>query len=258
MRVFDPSTWSGHDVLVVAPHPDDEAFGPGGTVHLLARSGKAVLPLVVCRGDGGVTGDASWEDREDESRRGCRILGTEDPLFARIPSSEVNEDPRAAGRALEQLLEGRSFDLVLVPSPLERHQTHRSCLTAMLLSGLGSDAVWMGYGCWDAIPAAADTFETDITDARRAKTGAMTAHDSQTRERGLAPGMSSRDLSQAVFSKVTGSEERRAVERFLDLSDLRATANEAVSDVASAQNHILKWLNEKTQAWSRELWGEGA
>ena len=58
---------SGARALIVAPHPDDEAFGCGGTLHLLARADAHVHVVVLATGQGGVTGGASPEEREAET-----------------------------------------------------------------------------------------------------------------------------------------------------------------------------------------------
>ncbi len=40
------------DLLVFAPHPDDEVIGAGGLLQLALRSGKRVLIVFVTNGDG--------------------------------------------------------------------------------------------------------------------------------------------------------------------------------------------------------------
>ncbi|HZM00560.1 MAG TPA: PIG-L family deacetylase, partial [Planctomycetota bacterium] len=215
MRRFAPGDWAGRSVLLVAPHPDDEAFGCGGTAHLLAKAGARVQVVVAGSGHGGVGGAASPDEREDESRRACELLGTLPPVFLRLSSPTLRDDPAAAGRALAAAVGASPCALVLVPSPLERHRTHQATLLAALCAGLPGDGAWWGYGVWDALPAVDDVAEIDVTEARSAKTLAMSAYASQNRVRSLAAAMAARDMAQATFSRFTGDEPRRAVERLL-------------------------------------------
>ena len=261
MRVLDPQEAAGRDVLLVAPHPDDEALGCGGAVHLMARAGARIEVVVMGRGDGGVDGATSHEGRQAESRRACELLGTRAPLFAELRSPQIREAPGEAGARLAGLLPGMAFDTVLVPSPLERHDTHRACLLAALLSDLGKpDARWWGYGVWDALPAVDDVVEVDITAARMAKLRAVQAHESQDGPRPLAAGMSSRDLDQAVFSRITGDETRKAVERLLSLDSLVTRLPDPPSTwrgpegESSLRQHIATWLTDRQKAWVSNLW----
>jgi LmbE family N-acetylglucosaminyl deacetylase len=238
----------------VAPHPDDEALGCGGTVALITQAGAEVAVCVMGRGDGGVDGVTTAEGRQDESRRACEILGTEAPSFADLPSPAIREDPASAGSRLAACVEGRVFDTLLVPSPLERHDTHRACLLAALLSGAAAaDAEWWGWGVWDALPAIDDVHEVDITAARAAKLRAVAAHKSQDGARPLAAGMASRDLAQAVYSRITGDEKRKAVERLWAMRGLgQAVASEA--DAAAAGQALKRWLVGCQEQWVGELW----
>ena len=243
-------------MLIVAPHPDDEVFGAGGTLHLAARAGAQVLPVVLADGHGGVDGQAAAAEREAESRRGCSLLGLAEPLFLRLPSAALRGDPTAAGRALAAAC-GTRFDVVVVPSPLERHATHRAALLAALCAGLGDSATaWWGWGVWEALPLGRRTFEVDITPARAPKALAMSAHASQS-GRAFAAGMSARDMSQAIFARATGDEPRRAVERLLDLSALGASMPSPCAAALAAQR-VSDWLAIFFAEWADELWAEPA
>jgi N-acetylglucosamine malate deacetylase 1 len=252
-RSLDPGAWGGRRVLVVAPHPDDEAFGAGGTAWLAARGGAEVSVVVVARGDGGVDGRAEPSVREDESRRCCELLGTRPPEFLRVPSPELRADPAGAGRGLREVLGPRPFDVLIVPSPLERHDTHRATLVAALCSDLGApEADWWGWGVWTELPLVPGVAEVDISAARSAKTLAMAAHASQGRNRSLAAGMAGRDLSQAVLSRITGDEPRRAVERLVDLSAL-GRQRPAPASAAEARGRMAGWTREHFAAWAASL-----
>ena len=254
-RRLDPAAWAARRVLVVAPHPDDEAFGAGGSAHLAARAGAEVHVVVVARGDGGVDGRSDPAVREDESRRCCELLGTRPPVFLRVPSPGLRDDPAGAGRAAAAALGARSFDVLLVPSPLERHDTHRATLLAALCGDLGRpEAEWWGWSVWTELPLGPGVIEVDISAARSAKTLAMAAHVSQNRGRGLAAAMAARDLAQATFSRITGDESRKAVERLLDLAGL-GRQRPAPADAATAAGRCAAFVAAHGRASAAALWG---
>lgn len=252
MKRLDPSTLGKADVLLVAPHQDDEALGCGGTAHLLVRAGARVQIVIAASGEGGIVGGVSAAQREDESRRCCMVLGTLPPLFLRQPSASLRADPWQAGKLLEALVGRECCDVMLVPSPLERHETHRATLVAAACAGVARrDGRWYGYGVWDAIPAWPGVMEVDITSARSAKTQAIAAHHSQVSGRALAAAMAARDMEQAVFARITGIEERRAVERLMELPLL---AGGAARDVHEARARIAAGLSANLGLWAESLW----
>src|SRR5262249_50690979 len=156
--------------------------------------------------------------------------------------------PAAAGRALAAAVGDTPLALVLVPSPLERHRTHQAVLVAALCAGAPlTGAAWWGYGVWDALPAVDDVAEIDVTDARSAKTLAMSAYASQNRNRSFAAAIAARDMAQATLSRFTGAEPRKAVERLLDLSTL--VAGPAPSNAAAARTRVAEWTAERSAAW---------
>lgn len=224
----------------------------------MARAGAHVDVVVLASGQGGVTGGASPEEREAESIRCCELLGVNAPVFLRLPSVALREDPAEAGRRIAETYGDSAPDTLFVPSPLERHPTHQAALVAALCSGLArgdgsGDWGWWGYGVWDALPAVEDVVEIDVTAARSAKTMAMTSHASQNRKRNLGAGMAARDMAQATFSNITGDESRKAVERLLDLRSLAADCSGAdgASEVGA---RIRTWLEARHVEWSAALW----
>ncbi len=52
------------NILVLAPHPDDESLGCGGTIKLLTQAGMQVDVLLMTRGENGL--DAPGHQPADE------------------------------------------------------------------------------------------------------------------------------------------------------------------------------------------------
>jgi LmbE family N-acetylglucosaminyl deacetylase len=66
-------------VLCVFAHPDDEAFGPGGTIALWAKQGKQINLLCITKGEAGMNnsdGDIC-DIRTKELKSSAKILGIE-------------------------------------------------------------------------------------------------------------------------------------------------------------------------------------
>ena len=75
-----PESWiaPGRRVLVIAPHPDDETLGCGGTIARLTRVGARVFVLAVVVGDmPRVGGQSRVDERLDEFVKACELLGVE-------------------------------------------------------------------------------------------------------------------------------------------------------------------------------------
>ncbi len=101
---------SNRRLLAVFAHPDDESFGPGGTLALYARRGVDVHLICATRGEVGdapadLNGFASiGEMREDELRRAASVLGLKAVHFlgyrdSGMPGSPDNHHPQALATA---------------------------------------------------------------------------------------------------------------------------------------------------------------
>lgn len=103
---FPSPKTSNRRLLAVFAHPDDETFGPGGTLALYAHRGDEVYLICATRGEAGeappgLNGFASvGEMREDELRRAASVLGLKSVRFlgyrdSGMPDSPDNHHPQA-------------------------------------------------------------------------------------------------------------------------------------------------------------------
>jgi N-acetylglucosamine malate deacetylase 2 len=81
-------------VLGLFAHPDDETFGPGATLAMLAAQGHVVHLLCATRGEAGTIGRSASlgrrelaSVREAELKAACRALGTREPEILTLPDS---------------------------------------------------------------------------------------------------------------------------------------------------------------------------
>ena len=77
-------TWLGNfgRTLVIAPHPDDEILGVGGTIARLARAGHEMFVAVVTTGQPPDYSTAETARVRAEAARAHALLGVEEILLA--------------------------------------------------------------------------------------------------------------------------------------------------------------------------------
>lgn len=96
-----------NSLLAIFAHPDDEAFGTGGTLACYAREGKKVYLVCATRGEAGEISDPSYATpetlgmvREGELRCAAETMGISELIFLNYRDSGMegtpeNQDPRA-------------------------------------------------------------------------------------------------------------------------------------------------------------------
>jgi len=123
------------NVLVVAPHPDDESIGCGGTLRLHADRGDRVDVVFLTSGELGIeelAADAARKVREDEAERAAGLLGLNRLFFLRHPDWFLSDDEEAVRVALLRVVEECAPDRVLYPHAAEAHPDHAA--TALIVT----------------------------------------------------------------------------------------------------------------------------
>ena len=80
-------------ILVVCAHPDDETLGLGGTIAAHTMNGDKVYVLILADGVSGRGNDKNIIRRQNQAKRACRILGTEDPKFLNYHDQKLDTIP---------------------------------------------------------------------------------------------------------------------------------------------------------------------
>ena len=134
--------WSGR-VLVIAPHPDDETLGIGGTIAAVRARGGTVRVVVVTDG---AQGDPERRFsmptatfRTQELQAALAVLGVTDWAQWHEPDGGCRARV-ALQRRFRRELETFAPDVILVPSPLDRHRDHALLAEAVLLAWLTVDS----------------------------------------------------------------------------------------------------------------------
>jgi N-acetylglucosamine malate deacetylase 1 len=162
-KVFNRSAlvWepAAENVLVLAPHMDDEVIGCGGTLAKHIARGAAVTVAFLT--DGGAGGAAAAGDRSGTSLTATRkreahaalsALGVRHLEFLDAPDGHLASTPSLTDKLRAILATGR-FDLVYLPFFLEEHPDHRAASQILLDATRGADLrlQCLGYEVWTAL-----------------------------------------------------------------------------------------------------------
>jgi len=178
----------GERLLVLAPHPDDEAIGCGGLIAQHLRESRVVHIAVAT--NGAEAGDLAI--REEESRRGVALLGPRAVLeFFRFPDRALESCAAELADRIGELLLSIRPDLVLVPSPIEIHPDHLALSRAFCELIQRHDEIFAALAVatvafYEVSQPIRPNALVDITDAAVVKWNAIEAHSSQTSVRDYA------------------------------------------------------------------------
>jgi LmbE family N-acetylglucosaminyl deacetylase len=133
-----PMRWSspgGQRVLVVAPHPDDEAIGCAGTILLHRQAGDQVCVAIATDGRRSRAipdPDQMAAQRQREARVAASLMGID--RLAWLGLREADCSPAALKHSLFTLLEEIQPDVIYAPSRIDFHPEHLKVAHALALA----------------------------------------------------------------------------------------------------------------------------
>lgn len=143
-------------LLVVAPHPDDEAIAAHALITRLARRGITIVIVVVSDGSASHPGSRLWprkrlvRQRQRETRRVMRDLGVgaRSIVFLGLPDGRLGETAPDMHRMVKRAARPLPRPvLALAPSLADEHPDHRVVAAAARRQrGL----TWWRYPVWPA------------------------------------------------------------------------------------------------------------
>jgi LmbE family N-acetylglucosaminyl deacetylase len=218
-------TRPGSRALVIAPHPDDEVLGAGGTMARLAEGGLEVVVLVVTQGKPPAYPPQQVERVRAEAAEAHRHLGVARTVWLDFPAAGLAETPHGAlNQAIGRVVAECDPQLMLVPFPGDIHVDHQRVFTSALVAARPHQAIYpatvlayetMSETNWNApylTPAFVPNVFVDISDQLARKLGAMALFRSQVRP---APHERSLDSLRALATLRGATVHREAAEGFV-------------------------------------------
>ncbi|MBI1305680.1 MAG: hypothetical protein GC181_03590 [Bacteroidetes bacterium] len=148
VRPVEPELSNFKNVLVIAPHQDDEAIGCGGLLIKMKNQWNSTVLFVT---DGFQTNFLKrYPDiinvRKEEAKQALKFANS-DVVFADLPNEELNVSDSESIQKLAGIIKGKNPDLILTTWFLDRPEKHRACTIllyeALKKAGLSSELpIW--------------------------------------------------------------------------------------------------------------------
>lgn len=214
------------NALVLAPHPDDDAFGMGGTIKKITSSGGKVTVAYFCDGSGGIPEEDMTKlelknegltvaksnqelviQRKEETKEAGKILGVSEMIFWGYKDGKLASGT-AAIRALQDLIKRVQPDIIFLPSFLDNHGDHRVVNEIFInavspMPNVKSLTIW-AYEIWTPIFV---NRLVDITLYIKTKQEAILSHRSQLQARGYDKAIVGLNQYRAEINKISGYAE---------------------------------------------------
>ena len=122
------------NILVIAPHPDDEVLGMGGTIKKLSKKNKIILCVV----SEGTT--AQYKDkkmikvRRDSCKKTAKILGISQTLFLDYPDMRLNLSHLDINKKLEEIIEKYKPEIVYTAPKNDLNLDHQVVFNSTLVA----------------------------------------------------------------------------------------------------------------------------
>ena len=121
--------------LVIAPHPDDEVLGCGGTIARLAASGREVHVGIATEGRPPLYSSETVARVRGEAEAAHRLLGVASTRFLTLPAAGLDAIPQTdINQALHQLIAEVAPDTLFLPFAGDIHVDHQLIFASAMVA----------------------------------------------------------------------------------------------------------------------------
>lgn len=123
------------NILVIAPHPDDEVLGCGATMAKYASAGHKVFVLVATRGSKKLYADDRIENVRNEALRAHKVLGVAETYFLDFPAPELDTIPLyEISNEISKIIANVKAEILFLPHRGDIHNDHKVIFDAGLVA----------------------------------------------------------------------------------------------------------------------------
>ncbi len=200
-------------VLALAPHPDDESLGFGGTLALLTAAGAQVTVVVASDGEATLGSALPATDvaalRRAEAEAAGAVLGVKTVHALGLPDGDLSSHVDAMATRIGSFLRDLRPELVLLPWFMDADGDHRALNDALAAASPGEDVDVWGAEVWTPLTP---NRVVDITPVLDLKQAAIACHTTAAGAFDLTAGLGLNRFRSLQVGRGVGHAEA-----FLDL-----------------------------------------
>lgn len=123
------------NILVIAPHPDDEVLGCGGTIAKHFSNGDDVYTAIVTKGCEPLFFEESVKKVREECRKADAFLGVKETVFMDFPAAMLEDVPRyQLNDAFVKLVQRIKPEVVYLPHRGDMQIDHKMTVDAAMVA----------------------------------------------------------------------------------------------------------------------------
>jgi len=122
-------------ILVIAPHPDDEVLGCGGTISKYAKDGNEINLCICTKAYAPDWSEEFLENRPKEIEKATKILGIKKTFFLDFPTVKLDTIPqKELNESIAKVIDKVKPDIVYTPHEGDLNKDHRIVFDASLVA----------------------------------------------------------------------------------------------------------------------------
>lgn len=122
-------------VLVIAPHPDDEILGCGGTIYKYAQNGNEVIVAIVTKGCEPLFSEESVIQVRNECKEADAFIGVKETVFMDFPAAMLETVSRyELNDAFVKLIQYYKPEIVFLPHRGDMQIDHKMVVDAAMVA----------------------------------------------------------------------------------------------------------------------------
>lgn len=123
------------NLLIVAPHPDDEVLGCGGIIKKYSNFGYDVYALIMSRGSSKLYSDERIMNVRNEALKAHKLLGITDTVFLDFPAPDLDLISIAElSRQISGVIKELEIGTLFLPNRGDIHQDHKAVFNAGIVA----------------------------------------------------------------------------------------------------------------------------
>jgi LmbE family N-acetylglucosaminyl deacetylase len=218
------------NILIVAPHPDDEVLGCGGTIARLAKEKHHVHVAIVTKAAPPLLTEEQVERGRKHALAAHHFLGVKETIFCDFPAAALDQVPHAdLNKKLGEIVNRINPDMMFIPFSSDVHLDHQRTFLSSLVAARPNSPVYpkkiyayetLSETNWNA-PYLTSAFHPnaffDISDYLEMKLKAFSMHEDQVKQ---FPHERSLQALKALATLRGSTVHREAAEAFLIIREV--------------------------------------